>query len=89
MKEPGEFLDDIIEDSEADRVYFEMLGRALIAYIEEHKQMLPTMTLEQAKEKGFRQLNQFCWKQKGGMKSCAWVHHKDGKLYRLVPKDQE
>ena len=44
---------------------------------------------DQAKEKGFRQLNQFCWKQKGGMKSCAWVRHQDGRLYRLVPKDQD
>ena len=88
MKEPSKSADDAVEDSQADRAYFEMLGRALIAYIEEHKQILPTMTLEQAKEKGFRQLNQFCWKQKGGMKSCAWVRHQDGRLYRLVPEDQ-
>lgn len=89
MKEPRNSVDDTAEDSQADKAYFEMLGRSLIAYIEEHKQILPTMTLEQAKEKGFTQLNQFCWKQKGGMKSCAWVRHQDGKLYRLVPENQE
>jgi hypothetical protein len=89
VKEPLKSLDDTVEDSPADRAYFELLGRSLIAYIEEHKQILPTMTLEQAKEKGFRQLNEFCWKQKGGTKSCAWVRHQDGKLYRLVPEDQK
>ena len=69
MKEPRNSVDDTVEDSQADKAYFEMLGRSLIAYIEEHKQILPTMTLEQAKEKGFTQLNQFFWKQNGGLKS--------------------
>jgi hypothetical protein len=87
MNNPKEPLCNAVDGSEkANEQYFAMLGRSLFNYIEQHKDELPSMSVEDAKHRGVCKLNDYCWKQEVGVKTCAWVRHIDGKLYTLTPK---
>lgn len=72
MEKPEEPLCDTVDDSEkANEEYFSMLGRSLFSFIEQHKDQLPCISVEDAKARGLCKLNDHCWKEKSGVKSCT------------------